>query len=177
MRGHAKRLKWWSGNLSLDSIENISYLVKQTNAKRLIDYGSGKGYQYLSRRAHEGWGGILPYCYDIGVWQLNKKPEGLFDGVICTDVMEHIDEHDIDSILSDILSLLDCERHRGAFAYFNVFCNPASKHWADGRNVHLTVKPPEWWQEVFERYRCSNIKLWVDYEYHRDNDIRVKTIR
>jgi hypothetical protein len=177
MRGHSKRLKWWSGSLSLDSIENISELVGQTNARRLVDYGSGKGYQYLAQRAHEGWGGILPHCYDIGVWQLKKKPEGLFDGVICTDVMEHIDIDDIDDVLRDIFSLLDYDREGGAFAYFNVFCNPASKHWQDGRNVHLTVKPPEWWQNVFKQWKRPNLKLWVDYEYHSDYDVRTKTIR
>jgi hypothetical protein len=147
-------------------------MVKATNAKRLLDYGSGKGYQYLSQRVHDGWGGILPYCYDIGVWQLNKKPEGLFDGVICADVMEHIDKPDIDDVLSDIFNMLDYDRKDGAFAYFNVFCNPAAKFWQDGRNVHLTVKPPEWWQQIFKKYRHSNLKLWVDYEYNSDNDFR-----
>jgi hypothetical protein len=41
---------------------------------RLLDYGSGKGYQYLARRYHERWGGLLPHCYDIGVQQLSPSP-------------------------------------------------------------------------------------------------------
>lgn len=147
-------------------------MVKQTNAKRLLDYGSGKGYQYLSQRAHEAWGGILPHCYDIGVWQLKSKPTGLFDGVICTDVMEHIDRADIKLVLSDIFGYLDCSRPGGAFAYFNVFCNAAAKRWSDGRNVHLTVEPPEWWDNVFKKYERDGLTLWVDYEYNSDNDVR-----
>jgi hypothetical protein len=172
MRGHARRLKWWSGGLSLDGIENISTLVKQTNAKRLLDYGSGKGYQYLTQRAHEAWGGVLPHCYDVGVWQLKQKPSGLFDGVICTDMMEHIHKSDVEQILDDIFASIDYARLEGTFAYFNVFCNKASKHWPDGRNVHLTVELPDWWDELFKKYEQPGLTLWVDYEYNSDYNIR-----
>src|SRR5690348_1646525 len=83
-------------------VDDIALLVERHNPKSLLDYGSGKGYQYLQKRMHERWGGLLPYCYDVGVRQLSEKPQGLFDGVICTDVMEHIAEEDVDAVLDDI---------------------------------------------------------------------------
>lgn len=163
-RAHLRRLKWWSGGLNIDNVDHIRQLVSKTSARRLLDYGSGKGYQYLKDRVHDAWGGILPHCYDIGVHQLKNKPKGKFDGVICTDVMEHIHRDDIDIILSDIFGLLEDK----AFAYFNIFCNEAAKTFPDGTNVHLTVKSPEWWDKRLRGYARDGLTIWADYEYRND---------
>jgi hypothetical protein len=119
----------------------IAELVDQHKPERLLDYGSGKGFQYLIRRYHEKWGGLLPYCYDIGVRQLQAKPEGLFGGVICTDVMEHIEERDVQGVLRDILSSVE----DNGFAFFGISCRPTKKKLSDGRDVHVTIRPPSWW--------------------------------
>jgi SAM-dependent methyltransferase len=166
-RNHLKRLKWWSGNIALDNAENIAELVRRTGATSILDYGSGKGYQYLRDRIHEVWGGILPTCYDVGVFQLSDKPEGKFDGVICTDVMEHIHRDDINTVLSDIFNYIN----PGGFAYFNIFCNPAAKTFRDGTNVHLTVEMPKWWNKQLLRHSSDDVMIWADYDY-RDNDVQ-----
>ena len=140
--------------------------MRETKAVRLLDYGSGKGYQYLRDRIHDVWGGILPHCYDPGVRQLIKRPEGLFDGVICTDVMEHIDRRDVGLVLTDIFGFL----RPGGFAYFNIYCGPSGKKFPDGTDVHLTVETPEWWEKQIGRFRTAGRIIKVDYAYPDSDD-------
>ncbi len=170
LRAHVRHQKWWAGQMDPEGVDAIAELVHRVGALRILDYGSGKGYQYLGTRIHERWGDVLPHCYDVGVWHLRRRPAGYFDGLICTDVMEHIEERDVDGVLEEALGFL--HRDTPAFAYFNVFCNLAGKWWPDGKNVHLTVKPPEWWERKIQKHRRKNIILWVDYEYVRDHDVQ-----
>lgn len=124
---------------------DVAQLVDIVQPRAILDYGCGKGYQYLKRRVHEQWGGVLPYCYDIGVPALSEKPDRKFDGVISTDVLEHIEGRDIPAFLDDALGFL-ADDHK-AFAFLSAGCRPAKrKRLPDGRNVHVTVKPPEWWR-------------------------------
>lgn len=142
---HEENPKAFAGNSIKNYVHDIASLVHLFGAKTLLDYGSGKGYQYLKHRVHEHWGGILPYCYDVGVRQLSEKPEGTFDGVICTDVMEHIEEQDVDAVLRDIFG------YSNSFVFFCIACRAAKKKLPDGRNAHLTIQPPEWWEKkLFE---------------------------
>lgn len=148
---HERKKKWFSGKSIMNYAGEIAELVYATDAKTILDYGSGKGKQYTDFLVHKRWGGVLPRCFDVGVEKFSKRPEGLFDGVICTDVMEHIDQDDVDEILADIYSFV---RPHG-FAFFNIACRPSNndkKRLSDGRDVHLTVKPPHWWLHKFTPY-------------------------
>jgi hypothetical protein len=148
------------------SIAHITELVKKTGAESILDFGSGKGYQYLLRRQHENWG-ILPYCYDPGVVQLQEKPTRLFNGTICTDVMEHIAEADVDAHLAEILTYIDpCAP---GFAYFSICCRLARKVFSDGINVHLTVKPPQWWEAKLKLHERDGLIILADYEVKDDS--------
>lgn len=119
-----------------------------------MDYGSGQGYQYLASRVHEAWGGLLPYCYDIGVRQLSERPEGQFDGIICSDVLEHIDGPDLEGVLADIFGFAaERPNPEESFVYFHISTVPSKRLLPDGRNSHLSVHPPSWWQEWLEPYR------------------------
>ena len=131
--------------------KDIAELVAAQQTRSILDYGCGKGYQYLQKRLHEDWGGLLPYCYDIGVRQLNERPTKKFDAVINTDMMEHIERVDVPTILDDILSFVTDE-DRPTFAFFSIACRPADhKTLPDGRNVHVTIEPPEWWKKQLNK--------------------------
>lgn len=169
-RAHIENPKWFSGQIDPEGAEHVAELVRLTGARRLLDYGSGKGYQYLRDRVHERWGGILPHCYDPGVIQLAERPVGQFDGVICTDVAEHIAKLDLPLFFQDLFSMVRSDR--SAFVYFNIFCNPAGKSFPSGLNMHLTVKPPEWWRQQLREYERPNLIIRADYEYVRDYDLQ-----
>jgi hypothetical protein len=148
---HEQHPKYFSGFTLKRYADDVAKLVNLCKPERLLDYGSGKGYQYLTKRLHMKWGGLLPHCYDVGVRQLSERPEGRFDGVICTDVLEHIAEPDLPIIIKDIMSFWEIDEPP-SFFFASVSCRPSEKkELSDGRNVHLTIKPREWWEALFER--------------------------
>lgn len=122
------------------SLKEIERLVKETGAKTLLDYGCGKGLQYTEKQYHKRWG-VLPALYDPGVKGLDTKPLGTFDGVICTDVLEHVPEEELDGVLSEIFG------YANKFVVLSISTLPAKKFFKDGTNVHVTVKPESWWRE------------------------------
>ncbi len=128
-------------------INDIAALVEQHRPTRLIDYGSGKGFQYLVRRYHEKWGGMLPYCYDIGVRQLRDKPEGTFGGVLCTDMLEHIERKDLPGIFADLINYAE----PNGFMMLGIACRPSNKDFG-GVNLHVTVEHPDWWVERIQEH-------------------------
>ena len=158
---HAEKLKVFPGYSIKPYIPSISLLIARHKPARILDFGSGKGYQYLNLRVHDTWGGQLPECYDPGVPQLKSWPEGVFGGIICTDVMEHIDGPDVDEVLAQIFSLADDR----AFVFFGIACRASKgKRLPDGRDVHLTVKPPEWWERKLEDHRRDNLEIVAEYD-------------
>jgi hypothetical protein len=136
---------------------HIKRLIKRTGARSLLDYGSGKGRQYELRRVadpDEGleypdfksyWGIEELRLYDPGYARYNELPEGTFDGVISTDVLEHCPEEDIPWILEEMIG------YARKFVFANVACFPAKKRLPSGGNAHCTIKPARWWQEEIER--------------------------
>lgn len=131
--------------------EQIADLVRQHDAKTLLDYGSGKGHQYLVLRVQDAWGGILPHCYDPGIPGMDVLPNGKFDGVICTDVLEHIPESEIDMNLWRLFA------YANSFLLLTVCTRSARKTLPNGENCHVTVRPMEWWldrvQKVSENFK------------------------
>lgn len=176
--------KAFTGRSIRVSVPTIAELVADLQARmderyaearpRLLDYGCGKGWQYLALRVHEAWGGILPHCYDIGVRGLSEPaPAQSFHGVICTDMLEHIAPDDIDGVLADIFSKLIPGGR--AFAHFSIACRPAKKELPDGRNIHLTVKPPPFWVDRLKPFRRAG--LTIDARFDLESDPVAVTVR
>ncbi len=100
---------------------------------------------------------------------INKFPDefiidqvqGKFGGIICAGVMEHIEEDDVDTVLADIFSYADA----WAFVFLFISCKPAkSKRLPDGRNVHLTVQPPEWWDAKLAKFQREGLVIKTQYD-------------
>ena len=133
----------------------IKRLIQLTGAQVILDYGSGKGKQYDPKTIEDGkggkWPGIIDYwdveevvCYDPAYAPYSKLPEGKFDGVVSTDVLEHCPEEDIPWIVEEIFG------YAQRFVFANVACYPARKRLPTGENAHCTIKPVEWWRVVIE---------------------------
>lgn len=138
-------------------IKPIRYCIETWGAETLLDYGSGKGSQYLVKRAHERWGGILPTCYDPGYAPFARRPTVKFDGVICTDVMEHVPREEVPATIKDIFGFAK------KFAFFAIATTPSRKTFPDGTNVHVTIEPPEWWSEQLEA-NCRGLPFLAVYD-------------
>ena len=129
---------FWGSSI-LKHVYEISKLVRETDSCTLLDYGCGAGNQYADAGCHLYWGGILPALYDPAISRYSERPMGRFDGIICSDVAEHIPEEEIDDFLKDVFN------YAAKFVFFSICCRPARKSLPDGRNCHLTIQPQDWW--------------------------------
>tara|TARA_Y100001951_G_scaffold94923_1_gene91856 strand:+ start:269 stop:805 length:537 start_codon:yes stop_codon:yes gene_type:complete len=148
---------YYTGDMLFPNLEYIVKLIELTQAKSLLDFGCGKGKQY------SGWGeltahitlGMMPALYDPGVKEFEKVPEGKFDGVYSTDVMEHIPKEE----LSDALEIIFNKASK--FVFLAICTQPAMQLLPNGENAHCTLEPIEWWKEIVEKYRPSEIRTEI----------------
>lgn len=109
----------------------VHQLAKKLGTTDILDYGCGKA--TLSKS--------LPFPihnYDPFIPEYSTFPKPA-DLVVCTDVMEHVEEQFVSATLEEIASLAN----RAVF--FQIATRPASKNLPDGRNAHITIRTPAWW--------------------------------
>lgn len=143
----------FAGISLVEHVDPIAKLVRQHPTRTILDFGSGKGSLYEDapnypqgsryKRRRE-WGGAVVTCYDPCYQPFSDPIEDRYDGVICTDVLEHIPEEDIGWFVDDLFN------HARHFVYVVAACFPAKKHLPDGTNAHCTVQPPSWWRGQME---------------------------
>src|SRR5690606_29055067 len=130
-------------------ISTIRSLLKKVEARTLLDYGAGKAKHYETsefslpdgrkvRGLRELWNLEQVRLYDPGYAPHAGYPAGVFDAVICTDVLEHIPEQDLDWVISDLFGFAQRLVYAGVANY------PAGKLLPDNSNAHVTLKPAEW---------------------------------
>ncbi len=117
--------------------------MEKYQAKDVLDYGCGKG--NLGEKLKKL--GIEVMNYDPAIPEFSKDPTPA-DLVVCTDVMEHVEPEFVDEVLDHIKSL-----SRKA-AYFVIAFTESKKFLPDGRNSHICIEPPEWWEEkLLKRFK------------------------
>lgn len=131
----------------LQHADSIGKMVRVMRAKTLLDFGCGRGDAYRSpHRVWKHWG--LPFSgvtmYDPAFNRNNEMPKGKYDVVVCSDVVEHIPETEVDAFIE---RLFGYARHA---VWASVCCRAAKKSFPDGTNLHVCVKAHSWWFEKFE---------------------------
>lgn len=130
-------------------LDPVRALIAETGARTLLDYGAGKaeGYARLPGepeasplRAVEAWPGVVVRCYDPGVAAFADPGSEAVDGVISTDVLEHLSPWDVPWVLDEMFA-----RAR-RFVFAVAACYPAVKTLPDGRNAHSALMPHDWWR-------------------------------
>jgi hypothetical protein len=161
----------YPGISMLPHAKRIKELIDRTGAQTVLDYGCGKGYQYdLHNVAIQGAGvqdSVIDYwdidevrCYDPCYERYSRLPEGKFDGVISTDVLEHCSEDDIPWIVAEMFAFAN------RFVFASVASYPAKTTLPNGENAHATIRPLEWWKQIFTDAGSAHphvaYKLWVE---------------
>lgn len=130
----------------------VKRMVDMFGAASILDYGAGKGQQYRQPfvagdgTRHESvtayWGVEQVTCYDPGYAPFMALPQGRFDGVVSTDVLEHCPEEDLPWILDEMFS------YARRFVFGNIANYPAKKTLPNGENAHCTQRPHDWWERL-----------------------------
>ncbi|MBI2383225.1 MAG: class I SAM-dependent methyltransferase [Gammaproteobacteria bacterium] len=161
------------GTSLISQAPSIKRMIDLTGARSILDYGSGKGMQYRPGTVRdestgrewpsiqEYWGVERIVCYDPCYPPFSQLPVGRFDGVICTDVLEHCPELDIPWIVDEIFHFAS------QFVFANVACYPAKKRLPSGENAHCTIRPQQWWKELFgnvaSKYPGTKWEVWIQH--------------
>jgi hypothetical protein len=130
--------------------KQIGKLIQQHRARTLLDYGCGRGDAYRSpHKVHQTWGLRRPdvHLYDPSFGRYANLPLGTYDAVICSDVLEHIPEEQVDAVIERLFA------YAKAFVWASVCCRPAKKTFpGTDINLHVTVKDMQWWLDTFEQH-------------------------
>lgn len=125
------------------SSEKMAHIIKTfrpAGATSILDYGAGQ-----SNTANMLGNFNHIKQYDPSVEGRKDKPEGNYDWVICTDVLEHIPEEELDDVLADIFSY-------SKFILLVIATVPAGERLSTGENAHCTVQTPEWWDARLSKF-------------------------
>lgn len=131
-------------------LPEIKKLITEYDCKSVLDYGCGKASHHKKNRLAQE-----VKLYDPYYEPYSEKPKGGFDMVICTDVMEHIPENEVGKTLA---ALLD---YTNKVLFLSISTKLAKKTFTNGKNVHLTVKPREWWEAMLST--AKDIKIVRHY--------------
>jgi len=152
-RGLAPQETYPGVNL-LPHAKRIKGLIDDTQATTVLDYGAGKGIAYdLSPVTVPGVGTVETlvdywdvdsvHCYDPCHPPFSTLPQGTFDGVVATDVLEHCPEEDVPWIVAELFAFAR------RFVFASIASYPARTHLPNGENAHCTIRPPQWWADLF----------------------------
>lgn len=110
----------------------VREVMRNTGSVTVLDYGCGKGTLGMAL-------GDCVTNYDPAIeeWANDPSPADL---VVCTDVLEHVEPEYLPAVLDHLRALAK------KVVFIVVACRPANRHLPDGRNAHLIVEPPEWWE-------------------------------
>jgi len=138
---HAKEPKW--GTSARKHKANVERLIEAIGARTLIDYGCGKGELFKTIRPNTS---IQVIEYDPGIEGKDTRPAGSYDLLVCLDVMEHIEPDHLNEVMEHFKDLI------GKFGFFVISNRYAKAVLPDGRNAHLIVENPVWWESVFKTH-------------------------
>ena len=152
-----RRRRYRGGSTLKRHVAAIGLLVAEIPTASILDYGSGKGKQYTEDRLHEAWGGVLPALFDPAVPGIDELPDGTFDGVICTGVLEHIPRKEIPMAIGNLT------RYARKWCFISVGCVLAHKRLPNGLNAHVTIQPEEWWRDMIGAAFGDDVRLELEF--------------
>ena len=142
----------------LNSVEAIAPLLLKHHCRTMLDYGAGAGDAYMaphSVAAKLGLDRSAITLYDPSFAEHDTPPFGTFDAVVCSDVLEHIPQHQVTAFVSNLFSYAD------KLVWASVCCRPVKKVFpGTSINLHATQMPFQWWKAQFERQAAPGVE-WV----------------
>lgn len=143
--------KNFQGLSILNHVVSIRKLLTETESHTMLDFGCGRGEAYKSPHKLYKQLGLPRHAvtlYDPAFMPTSKLPVGQFDLVVCSDVLEHLVEDEVDAFIARLF------RYAKKAVWASACARPAKKFFPDGRNLHTCIKPISWWEDRF-RAACG----------------------
>jgi SAM-dependent methyltransferase len=101
------------------------------------------------------------YRYDPAVDIYSKKPTTKFDLVVCSDVLEHIPDSELQSFIAEASSYVDV----GGTLMFSVSTSASNNSFLSGENMHINIKSPDEWVQLLKKYSTTKISVLFNGKY------------
>lgn len=152
--------KPWGG-AGASWIHLIAPLLNRFNdGAEVLDYGCGRG--KLKPALLEVRPDIIVTEYDPGVRGKDALPTVPVNFVVCTDVLEHIEQDKIGAVLKH----LDWLSKDGIF--LNIVFTPSRSFLPNGDNTHILQRPRDWWWEKLTDEETFPAMEWTIHRDMRD---------
>ncbi len=154
----------YDGHSTLAFSKLIRDIIKKNQILSMLDYGSGKGFYYENPSDFKGlkinslrdyWDieiDLFDPCYEKHSFIDDNK---LYDLVISIDVLEHIPSQDIEWVLEKIIS------KARKFVFLNIACYSAVALLPNGKNAHINVNDPNWWNKKILSLKKKYLKTKI----------------
>lgn len=127
------------------AVKQLRYLrpeIALLRPRSILDYGCGQS--LFLDCLDLGYEARL-YRYDPAIPVYAELPGEKVDLLVSIDVLEHVEESDLDAVLTEMRGL--CRE-----AIILVDTRPAHHTLPDGRNAHVSLHPHGWWQERLSQH-------------------------
>ena len=124
-------------------LKTVSPFLEKYKPQSIIDFGCSHG--GLITAIQENFS-MKVFGYDPGVPKYETLPTTLFDCLVSTDVLEHIEPEMLDNTLKTINNMFTKS------AFLLIASYPAKKSLQDGRNAHLIIERFDWWRTKLETF-------------------------
>jgi len=151
----------------------VKALEKEIRSRKkavtILDFGSGHGIHWHSQvltksdrkvSLVESIGPKLAgfYRYDPAHPLYDEKPTGKYDIILCTDVLEHVPEALVPSVLQEIRTYVKDD----GIIYLSIALEPSSNFFSDGENMHCTLMDTKRWERFIAR-EMKGVKMSITY--------------
>ena len=143
---HESNESYGAGSRHFDYVQLILTCMRYSD---VLDYGCGKG--VLANQLQEN---KVANCekYDPAIPGIDKLPTRKFDVIVNTDVLEHVPEGELDSVLERFTTL----SQNGIII---PHLGKAREILPNGENAHCTIKTPEEWRELLAQHYAHVVRL------------------
>lgn len=143
-------------NNGKEAYKIVKRFLNRFQPRSLLDFGCGHGALLdVIKVKHPH---ITVKGYDPGNKLFDIFPDGKFEAVISTDVLEHVEPVHLIDTLNELDNAIE------KFAFFRIACYPAAKFLPDGRNAHLIVESPEWWRnKILENMSVTIVRERISH--------------
>ena len=139
------------GKSSVKLYDTILPIINEYSPNSILDFGCGQS--PLVDMIKEVFNGISIHRYDPVFEEFSKLPNHIVDFVICTDVLQHVPEDDLDNTLKQITSL-------SKNCFFHIKCTDHPTRFPNGEPSNITVRSKEWWKKFLSNYFNSVVEVF-----------------